>query len=183
MQPTADEFRRRFKAIARRFTSTAQLDVLLRKMTPTPVSTGTKVTRYLGSCSTLYFVWDGSLSVSIGTGAESIDIGALGPGEWIGEVTLIEPGPASATVTAVQDCMLLALPHETFRQLQQDDPASASALLHAISLSLAERLRTTGTQVIRRVGADSAEDKTLNPKERATIVQLVANLMGIPRTS
>jgi len=181
MQPTAEEFRRRFKAIAGQFTSTAQLDLLLQKMAPTPVRAGTEIVQYEGPSSTLFLLWDGALSVSIGKGSESVTLGAIGPGEWIGEITLIEPGPASATVTTKEDSTLLALPHETFRQLEQSEPNIASALLHAISLSLAERLRATSSQVSRCVSGESLASKTLKPPERASIARLIADLMGIQR--
>jgi len=179
VRPTADEFRRRFKAVAARFTSTADLEALLRKMMPTPVPAGTKVIEYQGPCTKLFFVWDGALSVSIGSGSESIELGTIGPGEWIGEMTLIEPGPASASVTATQDSMLLALRHETFHQLQQYEPATASALLHVISFNLAERLRATGTRVVRRVGDAASRVEPLDPQERAGIIRMIAGLMGI----
>jgi len=152
-------------------------------MMPTPVPAGTEVIEYRGSCTKLFFVWDGNLAVSIGSGSESVELGAIGPGEWIGEMTLIEPGPASATVTATQDSMLLALPHETFRQLQRYEPATARALLHVITFNLAERLRATGTYVVRRVNDAAVRAEPLGPKERAGIIQVIANLMGIREAS
>jgi len=179
VQPTADEFRRRFKAIAARFTPAAELDALVRKMMPTPVPAGTEIIQYQGPCTKLFFVWDGTLAVSVGSGSESVALGTIGPGEWIGEITLIEPGPASASVRAVTDSMLLALQHDTFRQLQKYEPTTASALLHVISLNLAERLRATGTRVTRRISDDALRGEPLNPKERSGILQMLARLMGI----
>jgi len=181
MQPTAAEFKRRFKAIAGQFSSTAQLDTLLQKMAPTPVRTGTEIVQYEGTSSTLFLLWDGALSVSIGKGAESLELGSIGPGEWIGEITLIEPGVASATVTAKADSTLLALPHKTFRELEKSEPEIASALLHAISLSLAERLRATSNQVSRCVSGEALDGKMLKAPERASIAQLIADLMGLQR--
>jgi hypothetical protein len=179
MQITADEFRRRYKAIAGLFGSAPQLEALLREMALTRAAAGTELIQFHGPCSTLYLRWEGSLAVSIEGNGAAIRIGELGPGEWVGEVTLIEPGSASATVTAIKDSVLLALPHEAFGRLQARDPAAASALLHAISLNLAERLRVTGARATQCIGQGAEHSDTLPPEERAGVIGLVANLMGI----
>ena len=64
-------------------------------------------------------------------------IGRVGPGEAIGELAVIEPGPRTATVTADTDMMLLAMNSPEFLTAIEDVPA----LSRAVMRSLAKRLR------------------------------------------
>src|ERR1700731_196086 len=52
---------------------------------------------------TAYLIVSGSVEVSVGQGAMAKVLATLNPGEVLGEMCLIEPGPRSATVTAVSD--------------------------------------------------------------------------------
>ncbi|MBV8521839.1 MAG: Crp/Fnr family transcriptional regulator [Acetobacteraceae bacterium] len=49
-------------------------------------------------------------------------LGVLGPGEVIGEMSLIDGGPRSADVTAIEDCVLLAVPRNRFLALLHENP-------------------------------------------------------------
>ena len=69
-------------------------------------------------------------------GDEAI-IASLKPGEFFGELALLDSSPRSTTATALEPTETLALPREQFLRLLDDDPALVHALLHA----LAEELR------------------------------------------
>lgn len=62
-------------------------------------------------------------------------------GEFFGEMSLVEPAPRSATVTAMAATFLFRLPHDALRQLISDDANAASVLLVQIVKTLSERLR------------------------------------------
>jgi CRP-like cAMP-binding protein len=66
-------------------------------------------------------------------------IAILGPGEMIGELTLFEPGPRTATAVAVSDSELSALSHSQLGAWIRAHPHVATYLLTA----LAGRLRRT----------------------------------------
>lgn len=57
-------------------------------------------------------------------------------GEIIGEIGLLVPGPASATVKAKTPMSVLAIPHERFGTILEDTPGMALA----IARELAQRL-------------------------------------------
>lgn len=66
------------------------------------------------------------------------NVNKLGPGEFFGEIALIERGPRTATVTAETPCRLLVLNHRSFHALMEEFPEVAAAVL----LTLAHRLRS-----------------------------------------
>ncbi len=65
----------------------------------------------------------------------------LGAGEVFGEMSMVEPAPRSASVSAMSPTFLFRLPHDSLHQLLIDDPQTASALLIQIVKTLSERLR------------------------------------------
>ena len=65
----------------------------------------------------------------------------LAGGEFFGEMSLVEPAPRSATVTAMSATFLFRLPHDALRELISDDGKAASILLVQVVRTLSERLR------------------------------------------
>jgi CRP-like cAMP-binding protein len=61
----------------------------------------------------------------------------LGPGSFFGEMSLLDQGPRSATVTAQTDMHLLVLSSRDFSTLLDDVPAVARRIMRG----LAQRLR------------------------------------------
>jgi CRP-like cAMP-binding protein len=62
-------------------------------------------------------------------------------GEFFGEMSLVEPAPRSATVTAMSATFLFRLPHDALRELIADDSSVANVLLVQIVKTLSDRLR------------------------------------------
>jgi CRP-like cAMP-binding protein len=71
----------------------------------------------------------------------------LTAGEFFGEMSLVEPAPRSATVTAMSATFLFRLPHDALRTLIADDPTSANQLLVQIVKTLSDRLRRANTML------------------------------------
>lgn len=65
----------------------------------------------------------------------------LGAGDVFGEMSMVEPAPRSASVSAMSPTFLFRLPHDSLHRLLVDDPETASALLVQIVKTLSERLR------------------------------------------
>jgi CRP-like cAMP-binding protein len=65
----------------------------------------------------------------------------LGAGEIFGEMSMVEPAPRSANVSAMSPTFLFRLPHDALHRLLIDDPQTASALLVQIVKTLSDRLR------------------------------------------
>lgn len=69
-------------------------------------------------------------------------IDTLGPGDFLGEISLIDHRPRTATATCETPCRVLVLAHREFHTLLADAPGIATAVLK----SLAERLRALEPQ-------------------------------------
>jgi CRP/FNR family cyclic AMP-dependent transcriptional regulator len=65
-------------------------------------------------------------------------VNELGPGDFFGEISLIDHGPRTATVTAESPSRLLVVNHRDFHALMEEFPTVATTVL----LCLADRLRS-----------------------------------------
>jgi CRP/FNR family transcriptional regulator, cyclic AMP receptor protein len=86
----------------------------------------------------VYVINQGRAGVSIATrDGAAVTICELGPGEIVGEISLLDGGPPSATVTAMTPMELVGIGHRAFLDLLEQRPKIAVALLPI----LASRLR------------------------------------------
>ena len=90
----------------------------------------------------MFVILSGSTRVtSPGSGADEIELATLRPGDFFGEVALVDDGPRSANVTAVEDCELLCITRMTLGVLAGLQPGAAIQLLAAIGRCLVQRIR------------------------------------------
>ncbi|MEJ2246331.1 MAG: cyclic nucleotide-binding domain-containing protein [Acidobacteriota bacterium] len=68
-------------------------------------------------------------------------LASLGPGEILGEISFLEDIPASATVIAVENSLLLALPRSALETRIANDSAFAARLYKSFALISSKRLR------------------------------------------
>lgn len=76
-----------------------------------------------------YVILDGEVTVGIPGRRRR----RLGPGDYFGEMSLIDGAPRSATVTADGDVLLLQIGRAGFGRLLKQDPAITLALLKALA--------------------------------------------------
>lgn len=82
----------------------------------------------------LFVIVEGQAEVTIGGKKKT----KLGPGDFFGEIALLDGGPRTATVTATTDVKLLGLTEWVFRGLMQEHPSIAIKTLQ----QMAGRLRS-----------------------------------------
>jgi CRP/FNR family transcriptional regulator, cyclic AMP receptor protein len=103
------------------------------------VKEGTVLTRQGDSGDECFVIVDGKAKATMrGRGSSS-----MGPGSVFGEISLLDGGPRSATVTAETDMRLLVLTSRGFRSLLRDVPTVAPQVMRALAARLrsAERAR------------------------------------------
>lgn len=86
-----------------------------------------------------FVIQKGSLRLSARADGSELTLGVLGPGEYLGEMSLIDQFPRSATAVALEGTSVLALGRAAFCSLVVEKPDLAQALLKG----LARRLRKT----------------------------------------
>jgi CRP/FNR family cyclic AMP-dependent transcriptional regulator len=68
-------------------------------------------------------------------------LAGIGPGETLGEISLFSPGPAAASVTAVEFSQLWRIADTSLMEFMEENPGAGNLLLRTIANSLAQRLR------------------------------------------
>ncbi len=85
-----------------------------------------------------FLILEGEVEVTIGGKRKA----KLGPGQFFGEIALLDGGPRTATVTALTKIRLLGITEWVFRGLLQEHPTIALRTLE----SVAGRLRSASKQ-------------------------------------
>ena len=88
----------------------------------------------------LFLILEGTCSVTIGGKAKA----KLGPGDFFGEVALLDGGPRTATVTALSPLKLVGITGWVFRGLLMEHPSIALKTLEAV----AGRLRAVSKEPV-----------------------------------
>jgi CRP/FNR family cyclic AMP-dependent transcriptional regulator len=98
--------------------------------------TGETIIREGDEGDTAFFIVSGAVDVVVGRANPRI-VGRLQTGEVFGEMSLIEPGPRSATVTAACDTECLAASYQDFISAIEENPERAVGFMK----TLVRRLR------------------------------------------
>ncbi len=112
----------------------------------------TIIVRQGDTADTMYIIESGRVNVIL-TNADGDDIPlvSLGPGEYFGEMALIDAEPRSATVITVEPSELLVLRRDNFESALHRHPSIATQLLR----EMAHRLRNCDHMVKNFVRSDT----------------------------
>jgi CRP/FNR family cyclic AMP-dependent transcriptional regulator len=93
---------------------------------------------------TLIIIGDGRVALSTKSekGAE-LSMGELGPGDWLGELSLITTGQRQCTATAVTPVTAFEIRQADFQKLMGVKPQACIKLLMAICTSFGQKIITT----------------------------------------
>ncbi len=81
----------------------------------------------------MYIIEDGEVEIVKQHGATEKRLSRLGPGDFFGEMALLEDRPRSAGARAVTDCRLLPVDASTFDQLLREKPEIAIRMMRRMS--------------------------------------------------
>lgn len=100
----------------------------------------------------LYLLLDGRLRVERQTDGQTVTLGELRTGEFFGEMAVLDPGRASATVTCDGKAKLWSLTREDFLRFAGAHPAAGVKILLALGAFLTRRLRATSEKLPASLG-------------------------------
>ena len=107
-----------------------------------PAYPGTIIIEEGAMQTTLFVVVSGLLEVRAKQDDETEPLLArVGPGETLGEISLFHPGPAAATVRAIEFSQLWRIADADLIQFMEDNPGAGNVLLRTLASILAQRLR------------------------------------------
>ena len=123
-----------------------QLRMLAAVVTRRSVTRSTTVMASGDPTDSLYIVLSGRLKVlmSDAEGKEVI-LSILGPGEFFGEMGLIDDSPRSASVTAIEACELLSIAKRDFKKCLAENFEMTMAVMRGLVRRLREADRKIGS--------------------------------------
>lgn len=120
-------------------------------MTPRKIAEGTTFIKEGDDSDTGYMMLllEGEVTVEkiVVSRHTPVTVTVLGPGSLIGEMGLVDGQARLASCTASSDSRCAVLTRAAFEKLGQDDPQTASKLMSAVALRIAERLRDTSEKL------------------------------------
>ena len=117
------------------------VEVLMRLGTRQQLHVGDQLLTEGTHPDAIYLVLEGELSVSV-KGRDTA-IAYVGKGEIVGEMSLLESQPASATLCAITPVTVLRIPRDALEENLAADPGFSMRFYRALGMLLSHRLRAT----------------------------------------
>ncbi|MCB9006723.1 MAG: cyclic nucleotide-binding domain-containing protein [Ardenticatenaceae bacterium] len=111
-----------------------------------------------------YLIWSGRVAVVQGDFVHPASVNYRGPGEVVGEMSLIDNKPRSASIVALDDVRLLGIHRNDFFELLQIDPNFSTNMMEILSsrLRAAEEMSRVNTAIGRELSAEVEELQSEN---------------------
>ena len=121
------------------------------------IASGTVLFQEGRAIDSLYVVLDGTLGASVPApgGKQTV---RLGCGEVVGEISFVDARPPTATVTALEDTTVLAIPRQELARKLEHEAEFAARFYRALAVFLAHRLRAAGLRLDYGEGQELRED-------------------------
>jgi CRP-like cAMP-binding protein len=144
---------------------------------------GTELIAFGTHIDHLYIILDGEMAVLTDKG---IRVASVASGDVLGEMSLIDASPTSASIRVERDATVLALPVEALRAKLESDEGFSSRFYRALSLFLAHRLRDTMRRLegvrVPPPDPDKALVDTVHPTVASGLRLAEARFEGLIRT-
>ena len=125
--------------------SEEDLERLYRMAETVSIPAGQLVLREGDPGDSLYVVLKGDLEVTKRQGGQDVLLALYDPGQFFGEMALLEQAPRSASVRTVQESRLLVISQAAFQSLLSCSPSAPLRILHTVT----SRLRSTESALIQ----------------------------------
>jgi len=139
---TTQEFCKLFPKITEH-TNNEEISALINKLKYVSIDENKHIIKDNQKNDTLYFVIEGKLNCYIEKDGAKISIGKIFPGEYVGEVSMLDNGNATSSVITETPCIFYSLNKTSFNELEKEQPIIAGKVLRSISSILINRLIST----------------------------------------
>lgn len=138
-----DEFQRKFPDLANEL-GPDNLQRLLGVCAETTLPPQRRLFRDRMPVDSAYLVFEGELVATVDNGGHTLEVGRIGPGDWLGEVAVLSGNMlASSNVSSVTPCRLLKLRAQDFENLALHDEEISHVLMGRLVELLASRLHAS----------------------------------------
>ncbi|MCA9897227.1 MAG: cyclic nucleotide-binding domain-containing protein [Anaerolineales bacterium] len=135
-----------------------------------------------------FLIWSGRVAVVQGNFNNPASVNYRGPGEVVGEMSLIDNKPRSASIVALDDVRLLGIYRKDFFELLQIDSSFSTNMMEILSnrLRAAEEMSRVNTAIGRELSAEvevlQSENEALRQLEqrRQELSELVVHDLRNP---
>jgi len=117
--------------------SELEMRALVARSTRVRFASGERILAQGDEGHAMYVILQGRVRVL----AQGVELAVLKEGDFFGEVSLIDDGPRSADVVAMEACEMLSVTRMTLGLLAAAEPGVAIHLLAAVGRSLVSKLR------------------------------------------
>ncbi len=126
--------------------------------------------------ASMIIVYSGALRVTVGQGKHRIDLPEIKSGEWVGEISLLDPGLASANVRVCGPTTILEFSHQALLAFIKKHPAGALHLLSSLAHDLAGRLNRTSEGLVH-LGRTGLELVAPAPPDEAGLMTTMLRML------
>lgn len=127
-----------------------QLDLLFQQGETSSAGRGAAIIAQGDEQDRLFFLLSGRVTVKIDQQGSEIAVAELRPGESFGEMSVFDPGPASASVVATEKVEVWSISRGKLDKFFDAHPDIAARLLRALAQELAQRLRVVNANLPTR---------------------------------
>lgn len=128
--------------------SEEELDEFIELCDPVSAPKGEVIVKQDDEGDCMYIVITGSAKVTHHKQGRDIDLATLKEGDFFGELALVDEGPRSADVVALQDCTLLKITQAVISAVAGVYPTAAFKFLIAIGRIMVDRLRQSNQRYV-----------------------------------
>jgi CRP-like cAMP-binding protein len=126
----------------------AELDEFIDLTDPVDAKAGDAIVRQDDPGDCMYLLVEGSARVIHRKEGRDIELATLKPGDFFGEIALVDAGPRSADVQALEDCKLLKITQAVIAAVAGVYPTAAFKFLIAIGRIMVNRLRQSNERYV-----------------------------------
>ena len=109
---------------------------------------GDEIIREHAPNAALVIIKQGRARVSRVSAGQDVELGEVGEGSFFGEISVFDPGPATATVRAMDAVTVLKIEKSDLDELLEQEPELGVRLLRLMTVEICRRIRATDQKLV-----------------------------------